>query len=246
MINTLICYFSGSGNSYDAAIELGNNLHGAILKYIPNTSYDVVNDYEEVIIVTPVYAFNIPSVVQDFISSMEKGTKYHVVFTCAGTVGKSRDTVMTLSKRKDLLLLGMYKVMMPSSFTTMLNYPKFLTKKVLKRSRKKIYKVAQQIHNNENNCVPLKKAKRVLSEADPFVTFSDNLEANKNCTKCGYCIKICPRNNIKFMYDELSFSNQCISCYACVNRCPNNAIEYNGKKIKQYINPNVDFNRMNK
>ncbi len=63
---------------------------------------------------------------------MEKGTKYHMVFTCAGTVGKSKETVKTLSRRRDLLLLDMHRVMMPSTFTTMFTYPPFLEKKGIK------------------------------------------------------------------------------------------------------------------
>ncbi len=54
MFKTLICYFSGSGNSYDTAIELGNNLHGAMLKYIPNIDPEITKEYEEIIIVSPV------------------------------------------------------------------------------------------------------------------------------------------------------------------------------------------------
>lgn len=51
-------------------------------------------------------------------------------------------------------------------------------------------------------------------------------KTNKNCVKCGLCVKTCPVGAI----DPLTFhtdSHKCISCMKCVKICPHNAREVN-------------------
>ena len=60
MIKTAICYFSGSGNSFDISLELCKHIDVESIFYLPNLDKKKLEKYDEIIIVSPVYKFNIP------------------------------------------------------------------------------------------------------------------------------------------------------------------------------------------
>lgn len=48
-------------------------------------------------------------------------------------------------------------------------------------------------------------------------------KADKNCNKCGFCMKKCPVHAISADTIKSADKNQCISCLKCVTVCPRNA-----------------------
>ncbi|NMM63060.1 4Fe-4S binding protein [Clostridium sp. P21] len=61
--------------------------------------------------------------------------------------------------------------------------------------------------------------------------------SDEKCTRCKWCIKSCPTNNIIFKDDKIVFENRCIICMRCYNFCPNKAIQMTNKtkNITKYI-----------
>jgi Pyruvate/2-oxoacid:ferredoxin oxidoreductase delta subunit/flavodoxin len=61
--------------------------------------------------------------------------------------------------------------------------------------------------------------------------------SDEKCTKCKWCIKNCPTNNIVFKDDKIIFEDRCIICMRCYNFCPNKAIQMTNKtkNIDKYI-----------
>ena len=47
-----------------------------------------------------------------------------------------------------------------------------------------------------------------------------------NCTKCFFCVNICPKDVFEIENDEVQVANpaQCNGCEACVAECPDDAI----------------------
>lgn len=45
------------------------------------------------------------------------------------------------------------------------------------------------------------------------------------CVKCGKCISICPRNNIKIVGGKYKFGHNCVLCMGCSFGCPKDAIK---------------------
>ena len=46
------------------------------------------------------------------------------------------------------------------------------------------------------------------------------------CTGCGYCVYICPKNAIEMEIDEMGFvfpkvTDKCVECGKCIKECPN-------------------------
>lgn len=241
MYKTAICYFSGTGNSFDVSLELCKHISIEKVFYIPTLDKRKLNEFQELIIVTPIYQFNIPKNVQDFIRKLDADTKYHVVLNGAGIIGKAKSTVKKLFKESQLELASVHFVRMPSSFTIMISQPKKMIDKILENSKKKVGKIAKYIGKHEDNNLNLKR----LSKLKRYVSYSvlsHDLSASSNCTRCQECIKVCPMGNIKLYQGKIEFGDRCVGCLGCYNRCEN--IEYKGKSKKKYTNPNVDFKLM--
>jgi MinD superfamily P-loop ATPase len=67
-----------------------------------------------------------------------------------------------------------------------------------------------------------------------------------NCSGCGSCLQICPRNNIKLRNKKPIWLEDCESCFGCLQWCPNQAIGYKGidERGKRSKNRNISLNEM--
>ncbi|MBN2878015.1 MAG: EFR1 family ferrodoxin [Clostridia bacterium] len=241
MLKTAVCYFSGSGNSFYVALELSKyiNIHSAY--YIPNFDISKLHDYDEIIIVTPVYSLNIPKIVQDFIRRLKFEGRFYVVLCSAGMFGGSARHVKRLFRQCHLNLGCIKRVIMPSSHSTVGFTPRFLAKAIISIASGQIKRAANNISKNENKNLKLRRVGKIKRYVG-YSAFSAHLSVSDSCTKCGECAKICPTKNIKESHGTIVFSDRCIACHACYNRCE--AILYRGFKGKTYVNPYVDFKAM--
>ena len=48
--------------------------------------------------------------------------------------------------------------------------------------------------------------------------------ANRQCNRCGICIRSCPQENIRLTAKSVRFGWRCAMCYRCINICPKHAI----------------------
>ena len=242
MTKTAICYFSGSGNSFDVTLELCKYLDVESIFYLPNLGRRKLDEFDDIIIVSPVYQFNIPKPVQDFIRSLNAGKRYYVVLNGGGIYGKSISTVKKLFKEIKVPLARVKFVMMPSSFSIAIVQPKKMADNILKKSKKKIAKIAGIIRDHEDKNVKMERVGKMKKYVG-YTTFSSDLSVNtEKCVSCHKCIAMCPTQNISIYQGKIEFGDKCTSCMGCYNRCE--AIEFKGKKGKVYTNPNIDFRLM--
>ncbi len=69
-----IYYFTGTGNSLSIAKKIHDEIDDSDLYSIPNNSVpDQFNDNTRIVIVSPVYLYNIPYIVRDFIKKIKGG-----------------------------------------------------------------------------------------------------------------------------------------------------------------------------
>lgn len=66
--------------------------------------------------------------------------------------------------------------------------------------------------------------------------------SDESCTKCGWCIKTCPNNNIQMDNKEVKILGNCMICMRCYSFCPSHSIQMtmktkNLKKYKRYKGP---------
>ncbi len=241
MLKTAICYFSGSGNSFDLTLEMCKQIDVESIFYIPNIKMDKLSGFDEIIIVSPVYQFNIPKNVQDFLRALKNDKRYFVVLSYSGILGKSKSTVKKLFNQNRLKLAGIRAVRMPTSNSPVFRFPDSVISSMLKSSTRKARNTAKYIHRNENKNISLKRAGRIKRYI-PYSVISNDLSVSAKCTQCQQCISYCPTDNIQLYQGKIEFGDKCIGCLACYNRCEH--VLYKHKKGKVYINPNVDLKLM--
>lgn len=53
-------------------------------------------------------------------------------------------------------------------------------------------------------------------------------KGNKQCNKCGTCVKLCPTDAIPALNPRKTFGSKCISCARCIAVCPQHARRFTG------------------
>ncbi|MDY7027541.1 MAG: EFR1 family ferrodoxin [Spirochaetota bacterium] len=83
--------------------------------------------------------------------------------------------------------------------------------------------------------------------AGTFPASGRKFRVSDDCTGCGICAKICPRDNIRLNDDGCpEWGDDCELCHACIQWCPNTAIEYGDISVgkPRYHNSEVTISEM--
>ena len=242
-----ILYFSATGNSLYIAEKIKEKMGGRII-YIP--TYDGNGDeFEKIVIVTPIYSYGMPYHVFDLLPCLDKTKELIIVQNYGGMVGGADYYVYRYALRNGLNIKSVYTIKMPENFTLTFTVPKFYLKSVLKHADNRIDRIISSIANDETSIPRKKRTKEAtyLKNKSNWHIIGNRFSVNENCIHCGKCIGVCPVNNISFVDNKIVFSDSCVACLGCYHRCPQKAIVYYKKKKKdRYINPNIDENLIGK
>lgn len=242
-----ILYFSSTGNSLYIAKRIRERISGRIL-FIPNYTGNG-NEFDKIIIVTPIYSYGMPSFVYDILPRLDKTKELIVIQNYGGMIGGADYLMYQYCVKCGLNLKAVYAVKMPENFTTTFTVPVFYIKSTLKKADMRIGAVVDKIASKQYE-LPKKcrtREKEYLKNKSNWHIIGERLSANENCIKCQKCVNLCPADNISLTDGKITFSDKCVACLGCYHRCPQKAITYLGKKKKdRYINPNIDENEIGK
>lgn len=250
-MTTGIFYFSSTGNGLDISNNLLEFIKGDIY-FIPTTEIEVLEKYERIIIVTPIYSFGLPIPVKKFIEEIKQNNdkQYFCILNYGGFSGNASFFTQEFFKLNGISVQAIYKMKMPENFTIVANIPTFFIKNTLKKEKKRVKKIAQSILLDKTK-VQRKNVfsfldKVHLKNSEAWKELSQGFEISDECIKCGHCIEVCTQNNIQMENDKPIFNHNCIACLACYQHCPKSAINYGKKTVgkPRYLNPNVDFGKM--
>ena len=146
-----ILYFSSTGNSLYIAQRIQNRIGGQ-LKYIPNYEGNG-NEFDKIILVTPIYSYGMPTFVYDIIPKLNKQKELFVIQNYGGIVGGADYFIYQYAKQHKLNIKAVYILKMPENFTLTFTVPKFYIKHTLKKADKYIDNVIDSI-NSGNYRVP--------------------------------------------------------------------------------------------
>ncbi len=247
-----LIYFTGTGNSKRTLDYAKENLPFECDVY--NVMEDKMlnpNDYEHIFIFYPIYGFNAPKPIIDFVKKINKSDKQIncVIMKNSGehlfwNNGSSLYLASCL-KRKNIIVRSEYHYLMPYSFifrhTDYMAYRMDTVAKGLIKLDIKDYL--------DNKYVPIKRF--FLDRAFAFILriqwwggrFNGRfykIDMNK-CIKCMKCVKDCPIHNIKFENDKFKFGGQCLMCQRCVQNCPKDAFKSLGFFTSWKVNPRYTF-----
>lgn len=246
-----IYYFSGTGNSLWLAKKLSEILEDSKLISIPNVVNNLDKINGDVIgIVCPVYMYNIPHIVVDFVDKIKTADYIFFVFAGTGKLGNGIKDTLKLFASRNLNLSSLFNVPMPSNYTPYGLIPETEQKKLFANANNRVKEILE-IVNKREIFIDNSNTSFFNSYIHPGILYragysriqvlDKSFIVDETCNGCSICSKVCPVNNITMQDNKPLWNNQCQQCYACLQWCPTESIQA-GKKtigIKRYHNPDI-------
>jgi ferredoxin/flavodoxin len=255
-MDSVIYYFTGTGNSYKVSKDIAQKLGDTKLIRICSDNMHLCSqgNYKKVGIVFPVYYFSLPNMVRDFVKNLTLDSDAYVyaVATCGAFVGISFIQLKKILVKKGLLLSSIFKVTMPDNYQVLYS----------PLSLKKQYELINIAENKVENIVTIIQNNKIENLKEPNIlltlvgklfskTFKPKLKdrnfwVDEKCNGCGVCKNICPANDIIILDNKPKWQNNCEQCLACMQWCPQKSIQYKKNTVKRerYQHPQVSLKEM--
>ena len=239
----MVLYYSGTGNSKFIAKCIASALETDCLNLnerIKTEDTSSVQTEENVILVTPTYAWRIPHIVSGWLGKAELvgAKRIWFVMDCGSEIGNAAKFNRILAEQKRLQYRGTAQIVMPENYIAMFKAPE-------KEEAESIVKAAEPAIADAIACLKAKKpfpAPR-SNLYDRFMSGAVNpifyrlfvkaaaFQVGDACIGCGQCADRCPMNNITIRAGRPVWGNECTHCMACICYCPTEAIEYGKKSV---------------
>lgn len=258
-METVIYYFSGTGNSLYAAKKLHECIVHSELRSIARSCAEkhFTDDAGRIVFVFPLYYLSFPKIVMDFISRyrVKKGADVVCVATrgfppMGGVIRHFRN----IMKKKGSVVRHGFYLDMPSNDVILFGL----------QEKEKQLEILRTVDGQINGILKAISGKKKYLEKEPYgllryvrhksaylsklPRISRNFSAQETCAGCGICEKVCPMGNVKIVDKKPKWGNGCQLCEACINYCPSRAIQFGRRSMNRdrYVNPNVSRSEIEK
>lgn len=234
-------YFSGTGNTKLVALkakeELGKRGHELELIDVIDGENKDVSLYDGLFVFYPIYAFNCPKPVIQYVKKITKLEKEipccimkqsgeHLFWNNASSL-----YLASLLKRRHIRVTNEYHYLMPYSF--IFKHTDYMAYK-MKTTMEGLLPLDLDNYLNKKEA-PIKRfffdrpfafLLRIQWWGGRFNGLFYKVEKDK-CIKCMKCVNNCPSRNIIYDKDKDSFKfgYQCLMCQKCVMYCPKQAVK---------------------
>ncbi|MDF2988625.1 MAG: 4Fe-4S ferredoxin [Eubacterium sp.] len=256
----MIFYFSGTGNSLQAAENIANHNGEPLISIAEkiNSGEKVfefeLKENETIGFVYPVYAWGPPGMVLEFIDRLKfKNYNNQYVFsvaTCGGNIGNTMKLLDRGLANKGLKLSGGFSLLMPNNYIIMGDVDsKEVERQKLQAAEKTLLDINRVIEKREAGVFQIVRGflpGLLTGVVNPMFSKhaadTKKFYADERCTGCGICQKVCNTGTIT-VDKKPRWGNNCTQCLACINYCPVKAIQYGKGTAKKgrYTNPNVSL-----
>lgn len=236
----MVLYFTGTGNSRYVARRLAEQLEDDLVsigeRMKEGTSGTFISQ-TPFVIVSPVYMSRMPQEVEDFLRRsrfMGNGTACFIL-TAGASVGNAEACCRKLCGEMGLRYQGTAAVAMPANYVALYDVtPKDEAGPAAAERLPRIDAVAQSIADGQELTPdPALTGMKVSTAMAPLfhrLMVKDRaFTVNGDCTGCGACAGLCPRNNIRLESGRPVWTGNCMHCMACISACPVRAIDYGRK-----------------
>lgn len=241
----MVCYFSGTGNSYRVARQIaqrcGDTLF-SINQSLKAGTEESLHSEKPFVFVTPTYSWRMPRVVEQWMKKTTfTGSKNaYFVLTCGDECGNAAPFAKALCEKMNFTFLGLAEVVMPENYLAMFPTPtKEEAEKILAASVPRIEELASIIAQGEPfpvispSLIDRLKSGPVNPLFYTFMVSDKGFTVGDRCIGCHLCEKRCPLNNITMVENKPHWNGNCTHCMACICGCPVQAIEYKKKSKGQ-------------
>ncbi len=232
-----IVYFSGTGGTKMAASALGAALAGreitCELFSLNGKSSFVAESGALLIVMFPVYAFNAPVMIDDFIDALPfsaDGVAAVIAVSGGGEVfpnTASRCRTVGHLRKKGFQTVYEAGLVMPSNL--IMDYPEVISLSLLHILPEKTERIAADLNSQTVRRMKIHVFDRCLAflgalEKCGSSSFGKKMKVSGACKSCGLCAAKCPRGNIALENGRPVFKDRCIMCLGCIYRCPQKAL----------------------
>lgn len=234
----MVIYFSGTGNSRYIAERIAGKLQDHLLNInnkIKENDTQPVKVNQQLIVVTPTYAWRIPRIVRDWIIETEFKDVRQVWFVmdCGGEIGNAAKYNRQLCDKKGFVYMGTAQILMPENYIALFGTPKpEQARQIVSRAEPVIDEIIKEIAAGHAFAVPRNNLyDRMMSGPVNGLFYPVFVKAkafcvSEKCISCGKCVNVCPLNNITLKNGKPVWGGKCTHCMACISYCPAEAIEY--------------------
>lgn len=260
-MQTILYYFTGTGNSLAVARALSERVPECELSPIPKLMLTgktvTAPEGANIGIIAPLYAMGLPNIVVKFFEVLDLSKAGYVfsIITEGGTYGSPTKQIQGLCKKSGKTLDAAWWIQMPDNYIPLGGpLPKEKQKTIREDALRKIAVIAESVKERKNRLdVDLNLQGKVLrlllykGFMKRIKKFDEKFVVSHNCNGCMICSYVCPVNNITALPKGVKeWQHNCEGCLACLQFCPVEAISC-GKATEdrgRYHHPNVTANDM--
>ncbi|MBQ7736401.1 MAG: EFR1 family ferrodoxin [Oscillospiraceae bacterium] len=244
----MIFYFSGTGNSYQAASILRGKeeplFDMADCLWRGETDFALAEG-EALGIVCPVYYGGLPSVVREFVRrlTLDRTPDYcYAVLTCGGKPYGAAAMLENDLRARGIGLNAAFPVVMPDNYVLMFQIPEEKEQdRILSEAEARLRRIKVYAAYRRSMGLPIPArdtlATRAMYPAYEYGRRTKKFYSDDQCVSCGICVSRCPARAMVMENGRPKWvADRCIHCMACV-RC--GAVQYGKSTVgkKRYTNP---------
>lgn len=246
----MIVYFTGTGNSLAAARRLAQRTGDRAVPIRAVRNDDLAGE-RRIGIVFPVYCFDAPPPVREFLASAKfaPDAYAYIVVTCGASVGRAMQTAALLIARNGAKVALSRKLRYPDSASVAVGANANPKRSRCTAAEAEIDAIARDIEAGRRDLREIHGsfsaalAGTSVGRAIVSWVFRQKPDAEV-CNGCGICAKACPCSNIEIAggHARIISRAHCAHCMACVHFCPRQAMTIRGHRIRpelQYRHPGV-------
>lgn len=236
----MIYYFSGTGNTEHITKKLASEINQEITLITHET---IIEKDTCTIILTPLYFWSLPQIVEEFLSktTWKKDDELIFIVICGGFLGTGDLAIKKLIKPARSKI---YELPMETNYIILHSIDDVGTiKRKLKKADENLQKIIDDFEIGNLTYSSKKWLKIgifIAKEMYNHYRKTKKFKVSNACISCGVCAKNCPDSAIVISNEGKPtwIKQRCQNCLRCLHMCPKEAIDYGnrtqGKKRYTY------------
>ncbi len=250
----MIFYFTSTGNSLYAAKHFDNELYS-----IPQEMKKENRHYkvDRIGIVCPLFEFDLPVLVKDFILNSEFETEYfYIVMTYGMHHGGCAARNAEFFEKAGLHIDYFNTVKMLDNALPVFDIEEQRKLDPEKKVDEHLAMIRADLDERKRYIQPASKEEVDFYEGYMAHAIDYSASINKprykvsdKCIGCGICTRVCPKGCIRIKDGRPAYDySNCFGCMSCIHACPQKAIGYAALQEKnpdaRYRNPNIQLSEI--